>query len=85
MPRYVWLVEVSYRNDWDPDDRDSPPVIADLVFDSTTTAIMRLDYLLLHFPRAFLGRRVDGHNVRFLRGPNPGSHPHPPFPDVPRP
>ena len=85
MPRYVWLVEVSYSNDWDPDDRDSPPVIADFVFDSTMTAIMRLDYLLLHFPRTILGREVNGHNLRFLRGSNPGSHAHPPFPDVPRP
>ena len=85
MPRYVWLVEVSYEDDWDPADRDSPPVIADFVFDSTMTAIMRLDYLLLHFPRTILGREVNGHHLRFLRGSNTGFHAHPPFPDIPRP
>ena len=61
MPRYVWLVEVSYSDDWDPEDRDSPPVIADFVFDSTMTAIMRLDYLLLHF--TFQGRSWHGRSM----------------------
>ena len=28
MPRYVWLMEVSYVEDWDPTSPTLPPVIA---------------------------------------------------------
>ena len=31
MPRYIWLVEVSYWDNWNPADPESPPVIADLI------------------------------------------------------
>ena len=44
MPRYIWLVEISYMADWDPGNPTSPPVVADLIFDSTLTAIMRPDF-----------------------------------------
>ena len=85
MPRYVWLVEVSYWDNWDPADPDSPPVVADLVLDSTSTERLRPDYLLLHFPHLALGRQqTDGMTERPWVS-NQRDLPHPPFPNIPRP
>ena len=85
MPRYVWLVEVSYWDNWDPADPDSPPVVADLVLDSTSTERLRPDYLLLHFLHLALGHQeADGVTKRPLDW-NQNDHPHPPFPNIPRP
>ena len=39
MPRYIWLVEISYMDNWEPSNPAFPPVVADLIFDSTLTAI----------------------------------------------
>ena len=85
MPRYIWLVEVSYMVNWDPSNRSSSPVVADLIFDSTMTAIMRPDFLLLHFPHLTIGRQVKDNSIHPLFETNDGFHPHPPFPDIPRP
>ena len=85
MPRLVWLIEVSYWDDWDPGDPSSPPVIADFVFDSTSTETVRPDYLLLHFPGVALGRPVSGGTRGFVSEGVSDDHPHPPFPDIPRP
>ena len=41
MPRYVWVVEVSYMDEWDPADPMSPPVVAEFVLDSTLTESRR--------------------------------------------
>ena len=85
MPRYVWLVEVSYWDNWDPADPDSPPVVADLVLDSTSTERFRPEYLLLHFQGLVVGRQdKDGVTQRPL-AENQNDHPHPPFPNIPRP
>ena len=85
LPRYVWLVEVSYCDNWDPADPDSPPVVADLVLDSTSTERLRPDYLMLHFLRLALGRQeTDGVTERPWDS-NQNDHPHPPFPNIPRP
>ena len=85
MPRYIWLVEVSYSDNWDPAEPQLPPVIADLVLDSTSTETLRPDYLMLHFPNIALGRPgSDGaRQPAFVFDPN--DHPHAPFPDIPRP
>ena len=85
MPRLVWLIEVSYWNDWDPSDPDSPPIIADFVLDSTSTETIRPDYLLLHFPGVILGRPVSGGSMGFVSDSVSEDHSHPPFPDIPRP
>ena len=85
MPRYVWLVEVSYWDHWDPADPAAPPVVADLVLDSTSTERLRPDYLMLHFPHLTLGRQeTDGVTERPW-DTNQYDHPHPPFPNIPRP
>ena len=59
MPRYVWLIEISYRDGqgWDPSNPTSPSVIADLVLDSTSTETTRLDLLMLHLPNLVVGTR----------------------------
>ena len=44
MPRYVWLIEVSYVEDWDPANPALPPVIAEFVLDSTLTEGRRPDF-----------------------------------------
>ena len=85
MPRYIWLVEVSYMANWDPSNPSSPPVVADLIFDSTMTAIMRPDFLMLHFPHLTVGRQVREDRIHPLVETNDGFHPHPSFPDIPRP
>ena len=85
VPRYIWLVEVSYLNNWDPGNPASPPVVADLIFDSTLTAIMRPDFLLLHFPQLTAVRRITEGRVHASVELNRGFYPHPPFPDIPRP
>lgn len=85
MPRYIWLVEISYMENWDPSNPKSPPVVADLIFDSTLTAIMRPDSLMLHFPHLTIGRQVREDRIHPLVETNDGFHPHPPFPDIPRP
>ena len=85
MPRYIWLVEVSYCDNWDPADAESPPVIADLILDSTSTETLRPDYLLLHFPGIALGRRVADGAMQAVQEIGSIDHSHPPFPDIPRP
>ena len=50
MPRYVWLIEVSYMDQWDPADPMSPPVVAEFILDSTLTEYRRPDFLLGHYP-----------------------------------
>ena len=85
MPRYIWLVEISYRDNWDPTNPASPPVVADLIFDSTMTAITHPDFLMLHFPHLTVGRQVRDNRIDPLFKDNNGFHPHPPFPDIPRP
>ena len=85
MPRYIWLVELSYSDNWDPADRNSPPVIADFMFDSTSTATIRPDYLMLHFPTIALGRKQSNGATETQFVVDAKDHPHPPFPDIPRP
>ena len=85
MPRYIWLVEVSYSADWDPADRKSPPVIADLVLDSTSTETIRPDYLMLHFPNFAFGPQESGGRKQPPYIFSQDDHPHAPFPDIPRP
>ena len=85
MPRYVWLIEVSYQDEWNPSSSSSPPVIADFVLDSTSTEIMRPDYLMLHFPGIVGGQQIKGDSIKpVFRSISP-DYPHPPFPDIPRP
>ena len=85
MPRYVWLIEVSYQDGWDPSSPSSPLVIADFVFDSTSTEITNLDYLMLHFPDQIFGLQVAGHQSHRVHQHISSDYAHPPFPDVPRP
>ena len=51
MPRYVWLIEVSYVEEWDPTNPALPPVIAEFVLDSTLTEDRRPDFLMAHLSR----------------------------------
>ena len=85
MPRYIWLIELSYCDDWDPADPESPPVVADLILDSTSTETLRPDYLLLHFPSITLGRRGSEGKMKSSFAIDLKDHPHLPFPDIPRP
>ena len=85
MPRYIWLVEVSYSDNLDPSDPKSPPVIADLVLDSTSTETLRPAFLLLHFPGVALGSEAENGAMYSVYDIGPDDHPHPPFPDIPRP
>ena len=85
MPRYIWLVELSYTDNLDPGDSNSPEVIADLVLDSTSTETARPDYLMLHFPKIALGRQGLGGTGQPPFDADVNDHPHSPFPDIPRP
>ena len=85
MPRYVWLIEVSYQDEWDPSSPSSPPVIADFVVDSTSIEITDLNYLMLHFPGTALGLQVAGNSAQHIKQGISPDYPHPPFPDIPRP
>ena len=85
MPRYVWLVEISYNGTWDPADLKSPPVVADLILDSTSTETYRPDFLLLHFPQIALGSQMAESGIQTLSSTDAHDHPHLPFPDIPRP
>ena len=85
MPRYIWLIEVSYLDEWDPADPLSPPVIAHFVLDSTLTEAMRPDILLAHLPGVALGQLVKETGTKFIHRKVSNDHPHQPFPDVPRP
>ena len=85
MPRYVWLIEVSYMDEWDPADLTSPPVIAEFVLDSTLTEARRPDFLMAHFPNTLLGNVVMENEVKLTQKFVSGDSPHPPFPDIPRP
>ena len=85
MPRLVWVIEVSYWDDWDPSNPTSPPVIADFVLDSTSTETVRPDYLLLHFPGVTLGRPISEGKMEPVYDIVSNDHAHPPLPDIPRP
>jgi len=85
MPRYVWLIEVSYQKDWDPGDSNSPLVVADFILDSTSTEITRPDYLMFHVPGHVVGVRVAGNHAERVNQDVLDDYPHPPFPNVPRP
>ena len=85
MPRFIWLIEVSYKNDWNPSEPASPPVIADIVLDSTSTKALRPDFLLIHVPGAVISQPVMGELMPSRLDEFPQDHPHPPFPNIPRP
>ena len=85
MPRYIWLVELSYTDDLDPGDSNSPEVIAHLMLDSTSTETIRPDYFMLHFPNVALGRpRLGGATQPFF-DMDVKDHPRAPFSDMARP
>ena len=85
MPRYIWLIEVSYMDEWDPADRLSPPVVAEFVLDSTLTESRRPDFLLGHYPGRLYGNMVTENGVEFVRKEVSNDDTHRPFPDIPRP
>ena len=85
MPRYVWLIEVSYMNEWDPADPMSPPVIAEFVLDSTLTEARRPDFLLAHYPGTLFGNLVTESGIKLIEGTVVADAAHLPFPDTPRP
>ena len=85
MPRYIWLIEVSYRGDWMPSEPGSPPVIVDIVLDSTSTRAFRPDYLFLHLPSAAISKPVMGGPVESKLDEIPNDYPHSSFPNIPRP
>ena len=85
MPRYVWVVEVSYMDEWDPADPMSPPVVAEFVLDGTLTESRRPDVLLAHFPGRLYGNRVSETGVEFVVVDVHNDQSHMPFPDIPRP
>jgi hypothetical protein len=85
MPRYIWLIEVSYMDEWDPADPVSPPVVAEFVLDSTLTESRRPDFLLGHYPGRLYGNMVTENGVEFMRKHVSNDHTHMPFPDIPRP
>ncbi len=85
MPRYIWLIEVSYMDEWDPADHFSPPVVAEFVLDSTWTESRRPDFLLGHFPGRLYGNMVTEDGVEFVREEVSDDDTHRPFPDIQRP
>ena len=85
MPRYIWLIEVSYMDEWDPTDRLSPPVVAEFVLDSTWTESRRPDFMMAHYPGRLYGDMVTENNVEFMRQEVSNDDTHRPFPNIPRP
>ena len=85
MPRYVWLIEISYVEDWDPTSPTLPPVIAEFVLDSTLTEDRRPAFLMAHFPGLILGNVVTENGVEVVSETVLDDRDHPPFPDIPRP
>ena len=85
MPRYVWLIEVYYRDEWDPTDPMSPPVVAEFVLDSTLTEPRRPDFLLAHYPGTLFGNLVTENSVQLITQSVSNDQPHMPFPNTPRP
>ena len=84
MPRFIWLIEVSYLDEWDPADALSPPVIADFILDSTATEPRRPNFLMAHFPGIVFGHLFDG-GLKMIHNDVSSDGSHQPFPDVPRP
>ena len=85
MPRYVWLIEVSYVEDWDPTSPALPPVIAEFVLDSTLTEDRRPAFLMAHYPGLIIGNVVTESGVEVVSETVLNDRDHPPFPDIPRP
>ena len=92
MPRYIWLIEVSYLDGWngaddgwDPAVPGSPPVIAHFVLDSTSTEAVRPDFLLAHLPGLVFGQLVTETGTKFIHRYVSNDHPHQSIPDLPRP
>ena len=85
LPRLAWLVELSYLDDWDFGDAASPPVIADLILDSTATGNALSDVLLLRVPNLIAKNRLHSDSQGFVGIRDPQDHSHPPFPNIPRP
>lgn len=85
MPRYIWLIEVSYMDEWDPADPLSPEVVAEFVLDSTWTESRRPDFLLAHYPGRLYGNMVTENKVDFMRKEVSSDGTHRPFLNIPRP
>ena len=85
MPRFIWLVELSYMDEWDFTNPASPSVVADLIMDSTATGNALSDVLLFRAPNLVAWSHVDANSFGFQGLRDPSDHPHPPFPDTPRP
>ena len=85
MPRYIWLIEVSYMDEWDPADPLSPPVVAEFVLDSTWTESRSPDFLLGHYPGRLYGNMVSENGVKLVIKEVSNDDTHRPFPDIPRP
>ena len=85
MPRYVWLIEVSYADQWDPLDPKMPPVVAEWVLDSTSTEPIHPDFLLAHVPNTVMGNRITESGIEPIRIDVENDQPHAPFPNTARP
>ncbi len=85
MPRYVWLIEVSYVEEWDSTNPAMPPVIAEFVLDSTLTEDRRPAFLMAHYPGLILGNVVTEGSIDVVSETVLDDRYHPPFPDIPRP
>ena len=87
MPRYIWLIEVSYTDQWDPSDPKMPPVIAEWVLDSTSTEPIHPDFLLFHTQEqeTVMGHRIVESGIKPIRRAIRNDLHHAPFPNIPRP
>ena len=85
MPRYVWLIEVSYVEEWDSTNPAMPPVVAEFVLDSTLTEDRRPAFLMAHYPSVIFGNVVTKGGVEVVSEAVLDDRGHPPFPDIPRP
>ena len=85
MPRYIWLIEVSYVEEWDSTNPAMPPVIAEFVLDSTLTEDRHPALLMAHYPGLIIGNVVTEGSVDVVSETVLDDRDHPPFPDIPRP
>ncbi len=78
MPRYVWVVEFAYLNDWKPGDPDSIRVFGEIIVDSTSSSETDYSYLALHLPGYLVSYRPEGHLMKLGSSGVDPDHKYPP-------
>ena len=76
LPRYIWVVQYGYLNDWIGSDCDHLPIQGEFVFDSTLAPAVKPDWLCMHIQKGMLIREFIDEKLQTRSIPLPDDEPY---------